>query len=145
MCGVSQSGFCLLTILDPPLHLQGSKIHDPRSCLQEPTKGPLLPPKSISSWPLELPPVLFCALCLSWLLVVGSFFFFFQNRILFEDAGLGLHKELTVCLFCLRFLPLIFAFRLIMSFLVPFPFPHCSSSNKGCTLVSIMRWKSRLA
>lgn len=125
MWGGSQSGFCHLEIFIPSL----LTLHPfPGSCLQGPTKRP--PPSSpkVPFFPAAgVPPCTF--FCIVPELVVGSFF---PNRILFEDAGLGLHKELIVLrLFCLRFLPLTFACRLIMSFLVPFPFSHCSSSNKA--------------
>ena len=120
--GERQSDFCHLEILNPPLL---SCFPSQDWYLWGLTKGP--PPSSpkVSFFPTPGASSAFFVHC-AW---VDSFFFFFQNNVLFGDANQSYARSLQSAFLCLHFLPLTLAFRLIKSF--PAPFPHGSFSNKA--------------
>lgn len=120
--GERQSDFCHLEILNPPL----LSFFSPQDWyLWGLTEGP--PPSSPRVSFIPTPRV--SSALLVHRVWVDSFFFFFQSKIVFEDANWGFARSLQSAFLCLHFLPLTFAFRLITSF--PVLFPHGSFSNKA--------------
>ena len=119
--GERQSDFCHLEILNLPL----LSFFPPQDWyLWGLTEGPLPSSPRVSFFPTPRVSSALFVHCV-W---VDSFFFF-QSKIIFEDANWGYARSLQSAFLCLHFLPLTFAFRLITSF--PVPFPHGSSSNKA--------------